>query len=151
MKIHNSSPLSRATLRAFVSFIVKRSPNSVLAKVSVEMGQQQRTTGGIAFLEDPHRAYDPSAPSLVEILTSDPMSFIPHDEKYVDILEGIRVETWEEEVFLTLAHELRHIAQFWPEKSDPTLDAYMMEVDAEAFAIQTLAEWRISRPSKLAA
>lgn len=81
-----------------------------------------------------------AVPSLVEVWVSQPWaSNYPLPQQYVPELPQIWLQDWSEEVLLVIAHELRHIVQFW---EGDNLDAYAMEVDAEAFAIETLYAWR---------
>lgn len=67
----------------------------------------------------------------------------PTRESYVPELEPLQINSWEEELLLVLAHEMRHGEQFLTQLG-PSLkwDAHAMEVDAESFAYVALGCWR---------
>lgn len=54
---------------------------------------------------------------------------------------GTEIESWEEEVLLTLLHEARHVHQF-EYAMFPAEESVAAEIDAESFAKRGLAKWR---------
>ena len=56
-------------------------------------------------------------------------------------LGGTEIESWQEEVLLTLLHEARHVYQFGRSMFDPW-ETIPAEIDAERFAKRGLAKWR---------
>jgi len=54
---------------------------------------------------------------------------------------GTEIESWEEEVLLTLLHEARHVHQF-AQQTFPAKESIPAEIDAESFAKRGLTKWR---------
>lgn len=104
-----------------------------MAHVEVEPGQASHTyTDGYSWKR---KGNDPTAPSrvLIQLGGTD----FPKYTLYRKAAGSVTVHTWQEEFLLVLAHEMRHIDQFW---SDSPPVHY--EVDAERFAQEVLAAWR---------
>jgi hypothetical protein len=66
----------------------------------------------------------------------------PRKTTHVDEVGTILLESWEEEVVLVLAHELRHIEQFSEGKQ---YEYYEAEVDAERFGLKVLQQYRVAQ------
>jgi len=61
---------------------------------------------------------------------------------------GTKIESWDEEVLLTLLHEARHVWQF-EHGTFSAEESIPAEIDAERFAKRGLAKWRrMQRTSK---
>lgn len=79
-----------------------------------------------------------STPSRVDMWPSEGASY-PGRNYYPEAAVGWVIFTsWEEEFAFTLAHELRHIDQFWWTRPLPA----NIEHDAESFAFEVLNAWR---------
>ena len=89
-------------------------------------------------------------PDEVTVWVHDPLvSCYPQATQYLpELMPTFILRSWEEEVLLTLAHELRHVEQFWlqPEvECDADFhspQSQMMELDAETFGQSVVLKWR---------
>jgi len=65
----------------------------------------------------------------------------PRRTTHVREVGSVRLDSWQEELVLVLAHELRHVEQFatWPPRK---LMKRAMEDDAERFAVMVLERFR---------
>lgn len=137
MKVLNSSRIPTAQLRPLIEFALSQGDRSSrLARFVFTDAPPGETCSGRAHWNE---GDDAAYPSLVELRLSSPdPRFYPRFDQHVPELEPTRLESWDEEALLVISHELRHVAQFWTEN----MDAHEMEIDAEAFAIQTLHDWR---------
>lgn len=63
----------------------------------------------------------------------------PYFSYHVEEVGNVLIQTWEEEVVLTLAHELAHVIQI---KEGRNSDAHQMEVGAEMAGVRRLLAWR---------
>lgn len=78
-------------------------------------------------------------PSTVEITVSRGLWY-PVLSTHRKSVGEVRFENWKEEVLFVLAHELRHIDQFWSIKPPR-----YYEVDAEKHAVHVLSEYRTAQ------
>lgn len=140
MKVLNRTQIPTAQLKPLVLFAVARAGQlAEMASLHFEPSKDANC-GPCTGLAQMSVALGQPAPSLVKVWLRDPAAFVPNRQQYVPELEPVQVNTWAEEALLVIAHELRHIVQFWDPDID--LDQHEMEVDAEAFAIETLNAWR---------
>lgn len=147
VKVENLSRIPTKSLRPLIEFVAARVASGHMARVRVLDGKPERHTGGLAtkYFPTPEQ-HDLVTPSAIRLWLYEPGTHVyPRIERHVEELEAVVLSSWEEEVLLVLAHELRHIDQFWDEEWDG--DDHAGEVDAEAFAIQVLKDWRSSRSS----
>lgn len=151
MKIENHSDnIQTREIRALFNFVKQYTKYSYCAVLRVCDAPPAKMTGGFANHTEPDPdLYDPVAPSSVELLVGDRSPRFPYKDQHVPELPPVTINTWEEEVLLVLAHELRHIDQFW--SWDQINDGHLIEVDAERFAIEVLEKWRKTAAVKLAA
>lgn len=158
MKVRNRTEIRTAVLKPFLDF-ARHHAGSLAELTTVEFRKADEgcIVSGLALKDEFGGAITGfdfngtcTEPSLVIIRLSDedPRHY-PHQQQVVPELEPVTINSWIEEVLLVIAHELRHIAQFW----DPDFneDPHMMEVDAEAFAIETLNAWRGATAQRRAA
>lgn len=107
---------------------------------------------GNAYRWDPTDNVDPLAPSLIVLQVSRNRSYPVKDtycdEKDKPYAEEVTIHSWDEEFVLILAHELRHIDQFFCINGNG-LSERQMEEDAEKFAIKVLSSYRKTRRKPL--
>lgn len=144
MKILNLSSRPTQPLRPLVDFILSRLDKSAqLARIQLlDQPNAAQTSSGLAEMRVPGDAAHPSRVTVY--LSYDSAINFPASFQHVPEIKPFEIRSWEEEVLLVLAHELRHVVQFW---GDEQMSAHVMEVDAEAFAISTVKAWRIAQKS----
>ncbi len=148
MRILNETDVPTKALETLIDFIQAMLPSSSVARFefldqlpekSGTSGQASRDNG-----EGPPVAF----PGLVEIwVAPQGRGSFPRLDQYVPDLMPILLRSWEEELVLVLAHELRHIEQFYTDLGTD-MDSRAMEVDAETFAYEALRLWRARRPDR---
>jgi len=131
MWLRNSSRRDTAVLADLYRFMSDRFLHT--NKVSLDILDQESgvESGGFAEKNKPTNGY----PSSVTVwVTGDNRTF-----PYNNVFEGFStvLYSWEEEFLLVLAHELRHIDQFYGTVPE------FFEKDAESYAINTLQAYRV--------
>jgi hypothetical protein len=149
VNLTNSSNLRRTRdLNPLIDFVAKYSKFAYLAKLVVTTTTRTDTEGrptcaGQAHRQNPRLTEtDVSAPSLVEVGLNADASY-PRTQRLSRLMPELRFANWREEFVAVLAHELRHIDQFWTgsHTQGQELEA---EVDAETFAAAVLNAFRSS-------
>lgn len=133
MILDNRSSFSTATLRKLTNFVAKKCRLPELAHIRVYDGRGE----GLAYKSSPYK--DTPTVSCVEIWLKD--GPFPKVNCYRKRAGKMKIYSWEEEYVLILAHELRHIDQFW------TKMPRFYEVDAERFAMDVLKTYRVKHPA----
>jgi hypothetical protein len=138
--LDNTSHRSDAELKPLVKYVTDHCYHHKLAVIHVRSGLQR------AFSQGHARKYHYNGtPSLVTIRLSKALPY-PYSSMYRKRAGPAIVHCWQEEFIFVLAHEMRHIDQFWS-----ILGHHRhIEVDAERFAIQVLRSYQL-RGTKLAA
>jgi hypothetical protein len=138
MRIQNESGVPTKTLRPLLKFALEcLPPEAQMAQFRILDGDPRKTMGGLADMDGGCGA----TPSMVTLwLTSPQNGMYPRADQHVPELDPVTLNSWTEEVLLIVAHELQHVVQFYDDESYE--DAHVMEVDAEAQAIQVLNAWR---------
>ncbi len=140
--VNESSSTKLKTIRKLVKFVEKRFRFSYFAYLHLcdKDPNWGNMIGGTADkLSGTEFAILNFTPSVV-ILWLHEKSNAPFGTTHRKSLGKVIINSWEEEFVLVLAHELRHIDQFWG-ASFPK----HYEVDAERFAIGVLNEYRVSQ------
>jgi hypothetical protein len=144
--IDNQSRVPTIVLKGLIEFLFRFAPEAVVARFEVRDGAVGHSTSGRAtrFFETRRTLY----PALVEINIGQlPASTYPRLDQHVPDLPPILLRSLEEETVLVIAHELRHVVQFFTSALN-TMDERQKEVDAERFAIETLQRWRQTDPNR---
>jgi hypothetical protein len=140
----NESHLDDATVGALVAFAADHIEFATLTYIHVRTKDRKvvSATDGRAFKRDPTPHGDAFfAPSRVEVDLVDrrkhrkPFPLVSWHPVVPDAVGRVVLCSAEEEFLFTLAHELRHIDQFWN-------DAEVDEADAEKFALKVLLNFR---------
>lgn len=149
MHLTNDSNLRRTRdLNPLIDFVAKYSKYAYLAKLVVVAttrtdNEGRPTCAGQAHRQNPRLTEaDVSAPSLVEVGLN-PESAYPRTQRLSRLTPELRFANWREEFVAVLAHELRHIDQFWT-GSHTRGQELEAEVDAETFAAAVLNAFRTS-------
>ena len=141
MLIQNQSKVPTKRLKPLLSFVLKRIKHGALGSLSLKDAQYRQEgwrTYGRTWKVSPEE-YPGRCPSLIEIFFGTVAKY-PFTDQYKPYTPSVKICSWEEEVLLVLAHEARHLDQYWaPGKLAPLPDR---ELDAELFAIQTVDQWR---------
>jgi hypothetical protein len=141
MRLENRSTRHETPkLLPLVEFAVRQAKYASLATLRlVDARKPEQIIGGYSWKFDP-QVGDLAlvAPSLVKMTLSAAERY-PRCSEHVPEVGPIEFQTWEEEFLLVLAHELRHVDQFWGER---ITDAHKAEVDAERFALRSLQRYR---------
>ncbi|MGH9425427.1 MAG: hypothetical protein ACRD2L_03860 [Terriglobia bacterium] len=141
MKICNSSKRKTKDLRALAEFIAARCQQGFMADLVFSQTKDGARSEGHAWKDrkeaPEHR--EGIAPSLVEVTVPDANTSYPAYVARVLDHPAIEVSSWQEEVVLVMAHEFRHIDQFW---TVPFTDRTASEHDAENFALKTLRDFQ---------
>lgn len=137
--VQNNSRLQMSELRPLLEFAIGEVGQAAQNTRVTIVDHDMKWSAGLAEMYG--EGEDALFPSHVLIClgTMLPERF-PHVEQYLPETPAIEVRSWEEEFLLVVAHELKHVDQFWSDFD--CADAHGMEVDAEGFAIQTLVRWR---------
>jgi hypothetical protein len=127
-----------------IEFLQVLVPMAALARFEFEprVPQAQKIVG------ETNKTGSRTFPALVKLWLTDPAEHrYPRVEHYVKRLEPILIQSWQEELVLVLAHEMRHVEQFYTElgKRLEAIGKLEIEVDAEQFAYRALEIWRKSR------
>lgn len=140
MKFENySTRISTQAIKEAAKFIGKYCKYNVLATIRVlDAPEEKFTMGGLAYQHCPDESYDVSAPSLIKIWVNKNNEY-PKQDSYVPQVVVV-FQDFEEEFLYVLAHEMRHIDQFWT--SLKSIKGYEAEVDAEKFALKVLNLFR---------
>lgn len=142
MKVKNRSGIDTNEIKALTSFVEDCTTHSYMATLEVEPSEDGMSSSGVAYRFNPEHELPQSPPGLVKVSVSG--ATYPYLSVHRKASGGVVLQDWREEFVLVLAHELRHVAQFWG-----GVNAKQKEVDAERFAIAVLNEWRsIQRRSK---
>jgi hypothetical protein len=142
VKITNRSSFPAKRIEPLVDAILKHYRHPFMARLVLENREaffvKGSGTGGHAVKYDRDPDRDQYAPSRVTLYLSRGLQY-PRYSKYV--LGPVLHQSWEEEVVFTLAHELRHIDQFWGlQESEITKENF--EQDAEQYAINVMGAYR---------
>lgn len=81
-----------------------------------------------------------AAPSLIKLDVSFRGKY-PRRSTHVEEVGEVTFNSWQEEFLFVLAHEVKHIDQFWTQP----MEEHAAEVDAERFAVNVLASYRNDR------
>lgn len=142
-KAYNDSHRSDKDLQPLVDFVCERTSNSRLAVLLVYTNEiRGGGTIGMAHKHDTDTMLCDGVPGLVTVGVSKDKCY-PWASEYRKSVGPVRFESWQEEFLFVLAHEFRHIDQFW--MLNPPRH---YEVDAEHFAMGILAEYRDSKPTR---
>lgn len=145
--VNRSSFWPSILLLPLIDAVRRKTQYAELATLLIEDRWDGEVTGGYSW-KRPSRAElrekmpgtklpSKAAPSLVKL-------DIPHNVRYprtsyhVREVGMVRFKSWDEEVVFVLAHELRHIDQFYTR----VLTDHLAEVDAEKFAVSVLRDYR---------
>jgi hypothetical protein len=147
-RILNETDIPTKAFEVFIDFIQELLPTTAVA--SFEFLDREPGKVCISGLATRRVAEDYTGPfpGLVQLwITQKGTTSYPRLDQYVPELPAVLLRSWEEELFLVLAHELRHIHQFytrlWRELNDAEC-----ELDAEEFAYQALQLWRQRSPGR---
>lgn len=140
MRFENySKTMEIRRVKEIAKFIAKYCKYNVLATVRLlDAPPDKETMGGIAYQQCPDDSYDVAAPSLIKIWVTAHDNY-PRQDSYVPEVV-VTFHDFEEELLYVLAHEMRHIDQFWT--SLRRVFGHEAEVDAERFALRVLNLWR---------
>jgi hypothetical protein len=142
VKVVNESHRALSDVLPLVEFVAARTTYADMAYLHLHPGQYlddgtPLVARGQALKDNDNPAG--RTPSRVDLWLAKGVCF-PRDDEYPEAGVGIVVlEDWREEFILALAHELRHIFQWWSTLpgTDPN-----PEHDAESWAVKVLNEWR---------
>jgi hypothetical protein len=132
VKVVNQSHRLMSEILPLVEFVAARMQYADMAYLHLR--------SGIAYAMATKNNDNPAGttPSRVDI-SMPRLRLYPRDDQYPEAGVGVVVlNDWREEFILTLAHELRHIDQFWWTRKLPA----NIEHDAETFGVQVLNDWR---------
>ena len=149
--VHNLSRFPMSELRQMLEFAIGMVGDEA-QNARVFIHEQAREVPHHSGLADMYgNEEDALYPTRVDLwLTPHNPARYPSVQQYLPETPKVTVRSWEEEVLLVIAHELKHVKQFWTDFD--CSDQHGMEVDAEGFAIQTLMRWRqLQRPTLKAA
>jgi hypothetical protein len=141
VKVVNESHRAMSDILPLVEFVAARTQYADMAYLHLHPGQYlddgtPRVARGQALKNNSSPAG--TTPSRVDLWLAKGVCF-PRDDEYPEAGVGVVVlNDWREEFVLALAHELRHIDQFWWTRPTPM----NVENDAEKFAVKVLNEWR---------
>lgn len=141
MKVVNESHRALSDILPLVEFVAAKTQYADMAYLHIHPGQYgsdgtPRVARGQAERDNKNSAG--TTPSRVDIWLAKGVCF-PRDDEYPAAGVGVVVlQDWREEFVLVLAHELRHIDQFWWFRQRPG----NIEYDAESFAVKVLNQWR---------
>lgn len=127
-------------IRPLVCFAAARAgPLAKMTKIVVTDAKGYDASEGYAY----QFAAKPTflVPALVSIKLGKRDRLYPHYQHFLPETPRVRLGSWEEETLLLIAHELRHIVQFW-NIGLCSLSSHESEVDAENFAVMVLRQWR---------
>lgn len=129
-------------VKKIANFIGKYCKYNILATIRLlDAPEENKGIGGIAYQQCPDDSYDISAPSLIKIWITGNGKY-PRQDSYVPEVV-LTFHDFEEELLCVLAHEMRHIDQFWT--SLRRVYGQEAEVDAEKFAARILELWRAQK------
>lgn len=144
MIIENYSMHRLSDLKPLVLFASRHVPMAHMARLKfVDSQDREMCTKGMAYSADPFNQEHRPDPSLVVIDLSSVRQY-PCQDQYLPEVPAVTLRSWEEEVLLVLAHEFRHIEQYWTWRFEDLI-GWEMEIDAELFAIKVLDAWRAAR------
>lgn len=136
MRIANRSKLSTRAFEKLLTYMEGILPQAATARFELKLRLEDQCVGGRASNNQ-----EGAWPHLVELELPAVTREYPLLERVIPSLPCIELHSFEEEVLLVLAHELRHVAQY--------LDAGAMtwtqderEYDAETYAYDVLERWR---------
>lgn len=135
MRIKNSSRVATAKIRKLLAFILPYCTHSDRARLEVKNARFGYMTRGLTTFVPPR-----DSGNLVEIAVSRANVRYPYRSQYWPGFPGVDIRDWDEEVVFVLAHELKHVDDYW-EQSLGTSQR-QMELRAEKFAIRILKAWR---------
>lgn len=140
MRFENyTQTMSIQKVKEFAKFIGKHCKYNTLTTVRLlDAPPDKCSVGGLAYQRCPDDSYDVSAPSLIKIWVTNHNNY-PRKDMYVPEVV-VTFHDFEEELLYVLAHEMRHIDQFWT--SLRRVYGHEAEVDAERFALRVLNLWR---------
>ena len=139
MKVENRGSLPTGVVEGLVDYVSKHFRYPFMARLLLE-DREKPGMRGQADKDDARPDRDRWAPSCIHIAVGS--ATYPRVSRYV--LGDVRVESWQEEFVLTLAHEIGHIDCGWD--VDYQFTGIQDEEElVEAKAIQILARWKKSR------
>lgn len=132
MKVTNLSSFhSTSALMPVLDFMCKRAPTS--AEIMLKDQAWGLFSGGYATKE----------PAPAATIWMSRALIYPCVSQHVPEVAPVTVHSFEEELVLVLAHEIRHLSQFNDiPRHFTTADAHAAEIDAEWFASKTLKAWK---------
>jgi hypothetical protein len=137
MVIHNESARPTKQLRPLINFCKPFFNHHALVSLFMYTADRNgELTGGWADKYHLGVVFTDGVPSSVLLRLSKGMKY-PTASVYRKSVGQVTFDNWQEEFLFVLAHELRHIDQFW--SFEPPRH---YEVDAEKFALEVLAEYR---------
>jgi hypothetical protein len=141
MKVVNRSKIPTAELLPLLKFALKKIKRSNLATLYFEDGRRGGEGETWMWAPSGYQSESPTRPACVIVRVAPRDSFRPYRDQYVTSLP-VEFKAWEEEVLVVLAHELKHLDDFWT-VGETT------EEGAESFALATLKSWRsLTKPQK---
>lgn len=157
MHLFNHSYLSDDTLEAIANRIEHCFEHShrVSLFVHVDKVNGQLGVSGLAYKHAPFPfdSYVQFGLDSLVVLTLPKQAnhSYPFFSQHVDEVPGIDIGSLYDDILLVLAHELRHIDQYWRGQIRSESDRHWSEVDAERFAISILLKYGSNATIKRAA
>lgn len=147
VRVINRGQRRTSEYQALMKFVRARAKYAAVVNVFLyDDPKLQRMCEGHAFRQDPF-FYKGAESSLVTIgIPLKTEERFPYKHAHVPGLE-VTYADWQEEFVVVLAHELRHIEQFWTWKEEDISDTMYTEVDAELFGVTVLRQFREARTS----
>ena len=143
MQIRNRSRIPMRTIRRLLDFVLERMPYMArMARITVSNAPTRRSGSGMAYKLSPW-GHSILTPSHIQLKLSNPKEWHPWSDKHCKGAPRIFFKTWEEECIALIAHELRHVIQFWDVGIIiQNWSEEQEEADAENFAVAVLKQWR---------
>lgn len=139
MRIQNRSRLKTAAFEKLLSYMEGILPQAATARFELKPRLEDQCVGGRASNNQ-----EGAWPHLVELELPGVTREYPLLERVLPSLPFIELHSFEEEVLLVLAHELKHCAQYL-DADAMTWEQDERELDAETFAYDVVERWRRRR------
>ncbi|NDG28105.1 MAG: hypothetical protein EB120_13145 [Proteobacteria bacterium] len=138
MKIQKYTDLiSLKEIKKIISFITQYCKYDFLTTVRL-LEYDKVGISGLAIQNSFGESNDLSRPSMIKIWLGKDRQY-PCQDSYVPEIK-VTFHDFEEELIYVMAHEFRHIDQFWT--SLRRVEGHAAELDAERFALKVLNIWR---------
>lgn len=145
MRVENQSAHhpTRQLLKV-IDFVSEHCQYGDLATLQLlDLKSPKQFTGGYTYKHRPDVCeLSLIAPSLIVLQLSHGAAY-PATSIHVEEVGPVTVQSFDEEFLLVLGHEGRHVDQM---NGAPVTDEHEAELDAETFAVQLLAKWRVDFP-----